>query len=242
MNQQKETAMKRVTGTGILGLALVIGAAPACATKGFVRASVADVDKKVESISRSMEETQERTRANESRIGEVDQKTASAQSAADGARQAADQADAKAARADAQATALDRASRRLVYTVVLSEDQGNFAFGKATLPDDAKARIDELLNKIKGNPQAVYFEIEGHTDAVGPKEYNDHLGLERAEAVKRYLYDHHQIPLHKMNVISYGAEKPVAPNDTKSGRAANRRVVVKVLTYRAASLEETPRC
>jgi outer membrane protein OmpA-like peptidoglycan-associated protein len=221
--------MNRVTGTGILGLALVIGVAPACATKGFVNASVADVNKKVESISRSMEETQERTRTNETRIGEVDQKTASAQSAADAARQAADQADAKAGRADSQASALDRASRRLVYTVVLSEDQGNFAFGKAALPDEAKARIDELIDKIKGAPQAVYFEIEGHTDAVGPKEINDRLGLERAEAVKRYLYEQYQVPLHKMNVISYGAEKPAAPNDTKSGRAANRRVVIKVL-------------
>jgi peptidoglycan-associated lipoprotein len=221
--------MNRVTGTGILSLALVIGVAPACATKGFVNASVADVNRKVESLSRSMEDTQERTRTNESRIGEVDQKTASAQSAADAARQAADQADARAGRADAQATALDRASRRLVYTVVLSEDQGNFAFGKSALPDDAKARIDELINKIKGDPQAVYFEIEGHTDAVGPKEFNDRLGLERAEAVKRYLYEQYQVPLHKMNVISYGAEKPVAPNDTKPGRAANRRVVIKVL-------------
>ena len=221
--------MNRVTGTGILGLALVIGVAPACATKGFVNASVADVNKKVESISRSMEDTQERTRTNETRIGEVDQKTASAQSAADAARQAADQADAKAGRADSQASALDRASRRLVYTVVLSEDQGNFAFGKAALPDEAKARIDELVNRIKGDPQAVYFEIEGHTDAVGPKEINDRLGLERAEAVKRYLYEQYQVPLHKMNVISYGETKPVSGNKTRIERAQNRRVVIRVL-------------
>ena len=53
--------------------------------------------------------------------------------------------------------------------------------------------------------------------------------MERAEAVKVYLYEHHQIPLHKMNVISYGEDKPVAPNKTKAGRAQNRRVVIKVL-------------
>jgi outer membrane protein OmpA-like peptidoglycan-associated protein len=58
---------------------------------------------------------------------------------------------------------------------------------------------------------------------------NERLGLARAEAVKRYLYEHHQIPLHKMNVISYGEEKPVAPNNTRVGRAQNRRVVIKVL-------------
>ena len=44
---------------------------------------------------------------------------------------------------------------------------------------------------------------------------NYKLGLERAENVKRYLYEHHQVPLHKINVISYGEEKPVAPNKTK---------------------------
>ena len=47
--------------------------------------------------------------------------------------------------------------------------------------------------------------------------------------MKRYLYEQHQIPLHKMNVISYGEDKPVAPNKTKAGRAQNRRVVIKVL-------------
>jgi outer membrane protein OmpA-like peptidoglycan-associated protein len=54
--------------------------------------------------------------------------------------------------------------------------------------------------------------------------------MERAESVKRYLYEQHQIPLHKMNVISYGEEKPVAPNNKRDGRAQNRRVVVKVLS------------
>ena len=60
-------------------------------------------------------------------------------------------------------------------------------------------------------------------------KYNEQLGLMRAEAVKRYLYEKHQVPLHKINVISYGEGKPVAPNKTRDGRAQNRRVVIKVL-------------
>ena len=64
---------------------------------------------------------------------------------------------------------------------------------------------------------------------VGDAIVNQKIGLERAEAVKRYLYEQHQIPLHKINVISYGEDKPVAPNKTRDGRAQNRRVVVKVL-------------
>ena len=56
------------------------------------------------------------------------------------------------------------------------------------------------------------------------------LPVLRAEAVKRYLYEQHKIPLHKMNVISFGETKPVNPNNTRANRATNRRVVIKVLT------------
>ena len=121
-------------------------------------------------------------------------------------------------------------SRRLVYEVTLSEDQGNFKFGRHELPDEAKARLDQMVNQLKTDPKNVFIEIEGHTDNVGGRELNERLGLERAEAVKRYLYEQHQVPLHKINVISYGEEKPVAPNNTRDGRAQNRRVVVKVLS------------
>ncbi len=82
---------------------------------------------------------------------------------------------------------------------------------------------------MKQDPKNIYLEIEGHTDNVGDKVTNEKIGLARAEAVQRYLYEQYQIPLHKMNVISYGKDKPVAPNKTKAGRAQNRRVVIKVL-------------
>ena len=131
--------------------------------------------------------------------------------------------------AGAKADAVDRASRRLVFEVVLSEDQGNFRFGRTELPDAAKARLDEMITELKSDPKGAYFEIEGHTDDVGPTAVNEKIGLGRAEAVKRYLYEQHQIPLHKINVISYGEDKPVAPNRTRDDRAQNRRVVVRVL-------------
>jgi len=208
---------------------LTAAGSTACATKKFVRGEVGQVNTKVEGISTQLEETQERTRKNEQRIGEVDQKADQAGKSADEARTAANTAGDKATAAGAKAEAVEAATKRLVYEVVLSEDQGNFKFGKHDLPDEAKARLDEMVNQLKADPKAVYIEIEGHTDNVGGPRFNEELGLERAESVKRYLYEAHQIPLHKMNAISYGEDKPVAPNNSKKGRAQNRRVVIKVL-------------
>ncbi len=59
---------------------------------------------------------------------------------------------------------------------------------------------------------------------------NEKLGLERADAVKRHLYESHQIPLHKINIISFGDNKLIAPNKTCEGRAQSRRVVSRVLS------------
>jgi outer membrane protein OmpA-like peptidoglycan-associated protein len=187
------------------------------------------VNTKVQGLSTQLEETQERTKKNEGKISEVDQKATAAGQSAQAAQSAADSAKSDAAKADARAAAVETANRKLIYEVVLNEDEGNFKFGKTTLPDEAKAKIDEMVAGLKADPKNVFIEIEGHTDNVGSKTYNEHLGLERAEAVKRYLYEAHQVPLHKINVISYGEDKPVAPNNKRDGRAQNRRVVIKVL-------------
>ena len=210
---------------------LAIGGSTACATKKFVRTSVGEVNEKVDSQGRTIEETQERVRKNEGRISEVDQQAAaqSAQHANDAAAAANDKAVTVGNEANTKFENIDRASKRLVYEVVLSEDQGNFKFGKTLLPDEAKQKIDEMVAQLKQDPKNIYLEIEGHTDNVGTPQINERVGLERAEAVKKYLYEQYQIPLHKMNVISYGEDKPIAPNKTKAGRAQNRRVVIKVL-------------
>ena len=213
----------------VVPVVLLAAGSTACATKKFVRGEVGEVNTKVQGLSTQIEETQERTRKNEQKIGEVDTKADAAGKSAQEARQAATTADEKAVAAASKAQAVETASRRLVYEVVLSEDQGNFKFGKAELPDEAKARIDQMVTDLKADPKGIYIEIEGHTDAVGAARTNDELGLHRAEAVKRYLYEAHQVPLHKINAISFGEETPVAPNNTRQGRAQNRRVVIKVL-------------
>jgi len=216
--------------------ALTLAVAPACATKKFVRTEVGQVNDKVTTMGKSLEETQERVRQAEGRITEVDGKAAqadskavAAQSAAGQAQQAANTANDAAGKVNTRADAIEAANRKLLFEVVLSEDQGKFKFGKTELPDEAKSAIDHMVDGLKDQKSAVWIEVEGHTDNVGDAKYNEELGLERAEAVKRYLHEQHQVPLHKINVISYGETKPAAPNKTRDGRAQNRRVVIKVL-------------
>jgi outer membrane protein OmpA-like peptidoglycan-associated protein len=217
-----EEMMRRIV-LAIPVMAIVLGGSTACATKKFVNTRVGEVNTKVDSLGRTVEETQERTRTNEGRISEVDQKAAAAGMTAEEARNAANTA-------NTRVETLDAASKRLVYSVTLSEDKGNFKLNRVEIPDEAKAEIDNLVNQLKANPNGAWIEIEGHTDATGGNAYNMALGEKRAEQVKRYLYEQHQVPLHKMNVISFGEEKPVSDNKTRDGRAQNRRVVIKVLT------------
>ena len=230
---------KHVYAVAVLGLTIAV--APACATKTFVRTEVGSVNSKVDTLSASVEETQERTRQNETRIGVVDTKAEAAGTAAQAAARAAAEAGTAAGaaanaskevdtRLTGRVNGVETASRRLVYEVTLSEDEGNFAFGGTTLPEDAKARLDTMVAQLKADPKGIFIEIEGHTDNVGEAAYNTQLGLERADTVREYLYQQHQVPLHKINVVSYGETKPVAPNNTRAGRAQNRRVVVRVLS------------
>ena len=207
--------------------------APACATKGFVRTSVGEVNDKVGTMGKSLEETQERVRVAEGRISETDAKASAAGESAAKANTAAAEAANRATEvgktAEARAMSIEGEMRKLIFETVLSEDQGEFKLGKADLPEDAGVALDNMVNQLKEDKKAVWVEIEGHTDNTGDKAYNERLGLERAEAVKRYLYEKHQIPLHKINVISYGEDKPVSPNNTREGRAQNRRVVIRIL-------------
>ena len=198
-----------------LAAVVVLAGSTACATKKYVNLRTGEVDSKVDGLSKQVEETQGRVQQNEARIGETDRKAGAAGEAAARAQSAADMASNKAGEVAGKVEAVDKATRRLLYEVVLADDKARFKFGKADLADEARVEIDRLADQLKAEQRAIWVEIEGHTDNVGDKKLNDRLALSRAEAVKRYLYEQHKVPLHKINVISYGEEKPVAPNNTQ---------------------------
>ena len=208
---------------------IVVGTTTACATKKFVRTEVNSVGQRVETLSQSIETTQEETRQNQAKITQVDAKADQVGIWAKDAQTSASTAQQAAKAAATRVDAVEASSKRLVYEVVISEDQGNFKFGSTDLPEGVRSRIDEMIAQLKADPRGNFVEIEGHTDNSGDKMTNQRIGEARAEAVKRYLYETHQVPLHKMNVISYGEDKPASPNKTRDGRAQNRRVVIRIL-------------
>jgi len=132
--------------------------------------------------------------------------------------------------------ALDRANAahklaegKFLFQVVLSDDSVKFPVDRDELSPEAETRLNELVTRLKGENRNVYLEIQGHTDATGPSGYNDQLGEARAEAVRRFL-SQQGVALNRMATISYGEEAPVAPNETREGRAQNRRVAIVVLS------------
>jgi outer membrane protein OmpA-like peptidoglycan-associated protein len=112
-------------------------------------------------------------------------------------------------------------SKRIVLRGVL------FDFNKSDIREDSRAVLDEAADGLKDNPN-VRISVEGHTDAVGSDLYNEKLSVRRAEAVFRYLVNHGVAP-ERMEAIGYGKTRPVAENNTESGRAQNRRVELHVV-------------
>ena len=219
---------------GLQAAAWVIVAAvvaSACATRGFVRTETAAVDTRVDSLSTAVDEVDARVGQNADRIEEVGRQAAAAGETAAAAQNTADAASAAAREVDARVDAAEAestAARRLILEVTLSEAQGGFEFGSAALPEATQARLDDLVRQIAADAQSVFIEIEGHTDSTGPAATNMRLGTERALSVQRYLYEEHQVPLSRMNLISYGEDRPAAANATAEGRAENRRVVIRI--------------
>lgn len=200
--------------------AVVAVAASGCATKKFARETVAEesrvINQRVDGVEDQVEQNQTRLATHETRI---EQTAGEAREASQTAREALERAQ--------EAGRL--AEGKLLYEVVLTDQDVRFGFDRSELSPEAQAALDEFAEGLKSENANVYVEIQGHTDATGGDTYNEELGLDRAEAVRRYLNRTHGIPLHRMNVISYGESSPVTDNGSREGRAQNRRVALVVL-------------
>jgi OmpA-OmpF porin, OOP family len=101
----------------------------------------------------------------------------------------------------------------------------NFDFDKANIRPDAAVILDEAVRILSEDNSAV--SVEGHTDAIGTDAYNQRLSERRANSVKTYLVEH-GIDGSRLSTVGYGESRPIASNQTREGRALNRRVELNV--------------
>ena len=180
---------------------LAVAGLGGCATKKFVREQAAIVGTRVDTVSGRVDETNTHVAAVEGTARDALERATAAGKLAEG---------------------------KFLYSEVLSDDSMKFGTAKAALSPETQSRLDAFAEKLKTDNRNVYVEVQGHTDATGPKDFNYKLGEERAEAVRRYL-NQHGVPLNRISTISYGPDAPAAPNNDRAGRQANRRVVLIVL-------------
>jgi OOP family OmpA-OmpF porin len=102
----------------------------------------------------------------------------------------------------------------------------NFDFDKSEIRPDASVILEEAASILSGKPD-VQVRVEGYTDATGPEAYNQGLSERRANSVRTYLVEH-GIAEAQLTSVGFGESNPIATNDTREGRALNRRVELQV--------------
>jgi outer membrane protein OmpA-like peptidoglycan-associated protein len=219
----------------VFGIAVVVLLGNACATKKYVRNRVNERVTPLESRTGELEETSRRNTQDIGKLGrdveEVRQKTDRAQQQADRAASSAEQANTRVT--GVEQTVADLRTNLDKYTVQKTVTI-QFKVGKSELLSEAIASLDELASQIKDR-NGFLLEVEGFASADGKSELNERLSQARSEAVRRYLADHHNIPLFRMSILGFGTSRPIADNQTREGRTQNRRVEVRLLTNNAVS-------
>ena len=202
--------MSRLSPLIVAASALLLSA---CATKDFVRETVAPVQTSVDGLGTRVQAHDEGLKALDGRLTGSEARIAALQ---------------QEAAARAQAAANLPAPPGLLMSTLLTDDKIKFNSGRAQLTPQAGQELDQLVAKLKADNQPVFIEIQGHTDATGSDALNEQLGLKRAEAVRLYLA-RAGLPLARMSTISYGETAPLAENNSREGRSTNRRVQLIVM-------------
>ena len=117
------------------------------------------------------------------------------------------------------------------------KDRIRFKAGSAELLPSDKLVLDQVALVMRANPRIKRFRIEGHTDNLGDREFNVDLAERRAWSVRAYLIEK-GIDETRLFPKGFGSTRPVAKNNSESGRAQNRRVEFKILEVGGKALPE----
>jgi outer membrane protein OmpA-like peptidoglycan-associated protein len=207
--------------TFLIGAVLIVSliSSTSCATKKYVLGEMAVLDQKVEGVETAVEENQKRIKEHDERLATLGSLITQHES----------ELSQHKSEVDSKISEVKKfAQGRLIFQEILRSNEATFKFDSYELSDEATGKLDEFVETLIAQDKGVYLEIQGHTDSTGPEEWNLILGKKRAEAVMEYLHKKYHIPLHRMEVISYGSDMPLGDNSTREGRAQNRRVAILV--------------
>lgn len=245
--------MTRITFTsGLLAATLLTGG---CATKKYVQTTTAPIQAKVDQVGdqtnkngQQIQQTRTDLTAN---INGVDEKAQNGISAAKEQAMTAQNSAQDAANKAGQAADLagkdSEEIKNLRQQVSNLDDYKQvadvtipFGFNKYTLTEKDRADLDTMVANASQNKR-YFIAVEGFTDRVGSRQYNEALSRKRADAVAAYLVAKHDIPIYRIHMIGLGPEKPLDDGRTRAARARNRRVEIKVFSADASySLSQLP--
>lgn len=219
----------RLTMLLALSVAVVLSSV-GCASKKYVRNHISERVTPLEQRTGELEETSRRNSQDLGRLStditDVKGRADRAQSQADTALSRANEANTRVGGAEQSVTDL-RAN--LDNYTLQNTASVRFKFDSYQLTPEAKESLDQLATRIKGQTNFI-LEIEGFADSIGKDAYNNQLTQKRADSVRRYLAEQHDIPLFRMHLLGFGEMRPVADNHTREGRSENRRVEIRLLT------------
>ena len=219
----------RLTMLLALSVAVVLSSV-GCASKKYVRNHISERVTPLEQRTGELEETSRRNSQDLGRLStditDVKGRADRAQSQADTALSRANEANTRVGGAEQSVTDL-RAN--LDNYTLQNTASVRFKFDSYQLTPEAKESLDQLATRIKGQTNFI-LEIEGFADSMCKDAYNNQLTQKRADSVRRYLAEQHDIPLFRMHLLGFGEMRPVADNHTREGRSENRRVEIRLLT------------
>jgi len=225
-----------------IALAATMVAPVGCASKNYVKQQTTPIINKTNELddltaqnTKAIKDVDARAQAG---IQDVNTRAAAADQKAQAAGQQASQAQTLADNAVHRVDVLTDAVSNLDNYKIVSETNVHFGFDKDFLTKDAKGELDKLAENVP-NTKGYIITVEGGADAVGPADYNYELSERRANSVIQYLGSKYNIPAHKIYLIGLGKDKPVDDNKTREGRAANRRVSIRLMTNTQGGTTQT---
>lgn len=219
----------RITILMILTTIAVLSSA-GCATRKYARNQISERITPLEHRAGELEETSRRNTQDIGRLStditDVRGRADRAQSQADTALSRADQANTRVNGAEQSVSDL---KTNLDNYTLQNTASVRFKFDSYELTPEAREALDQLAAQIKDRENFI-LEIQGFADWVGSDAYNNQLTQKRADAVRRYVAEQHNVALFRMHILGFGKIRPVADNKTPEGRSENRRVEIRLLT------------